>query len=62
MQRLEISGAVRPLKGSLGVKGLNRKTVSGPQSASYLMGTGLLPWGEWGLNWWKQISSTPVEM
>jgi len=26
MQRLEVSGAVRPLKGSLGVKGLNEIT------------------------------------
>jgi len=25
MQRLEVSGAVRPLKGSLGVKGLNKE-------------------------------------
>ena len=27
MQRLEVSGAVRPLYGSLGVKGLNHETV-----------------------------------
>jgi len=26
MQRLEVSGAVRPIYGSLGVKRLNRKT------------------------------------
>ena len=26
MQRLEVSGAVRPLQGSLGVKGLNYRT------------------------------------
>ena len=27
MQRLEVSGAVRPLNGSLGVKGLNKKYI-----------------------------------
>jgi hypothetical protein len=27
MQRLEVSGAVRPLYGSLGVKGLTERTV-----------------------------------
>ena len=30
MQRLEVSGAVRPLYGSLGVKGLSEAVRSGP--------------------------------
>jgi len=33
MQRLEVSGAVRPIYGSLGVKGLNRR-LCGPHSWS----------------------------
>jgi len=32
MQRLEVSGAVRPLQGSLGVKGLGSHTVTQPQN------------------------------
>jgi len=46
MQRLEVSGAGRPLYGSLGVKGLTRLTVTGSSSdvgqpvASYVLGCG----------------------
>jgi hypothetical protein len=35
MQRLEVSGAVRPLLGSLGVKGLNIKTLNHEDSFLY---------------------------
>ena len=37
MQRLEVSGAVRPIYGSLGVKRLNQYTVQQPKEHHYLI-------------------------
>jgi len=50
---MNISGRVKKF-----ISSLNRKTVSGPQSAFYLMDTGLLLWGGegGGLKWWRRIS------
>ena len=64
MQRLEVSGAVRPLKGSLGVKGLNVCKMNLILSLEYVNNAGFSDRAVFGVGMWsssvENVGSNPA--